>query len=166
MGASKMLNKRVATLPLCAVACYSARSGALLGVLRLRLIEALPQDVGRHAAPFEGDAAGFSSGHRADIQWRPRTDGPLHDTEVLASTFRALQETRGGADLLDGLAAGLRPEGIHPALEVIVFLECYPWERPRTLLASALEAHAFHGKSIRSDLLPFLDRTPALSRAS
>jgi hypothetical protein len=39
----------------------------------------------------------------------------------------------------------------------VVFLECYPWEKPRRLLDDALRALVFHGKAIREDLRNRLD---------
>lgn len=130
-------------LPLSAVACYQKTTGEYLGVVRLRLLEAFPLEVGRHA--FE-TPTGRANVARPDLHWKPSPDIDPPLAAELERLFSRLAESDSPVSLLQSLLAGT------PGETDFVFLECYPWERPRRLLNDALRALSFHGKAIRADL--------------
>ena len=149
-----MTKKSGPLLPMSAVACYQKTTGLFLGVVRLRLLEALPREVGRHAfEPTFGDTRPV----RPDLQWRPSPEVPDAIARELEGLFSNLSCSESALGLLENLVAGggtLEHPGSGRSEERtdVVFLECYPWEKPRRLLDDALRALVFHGKAIREDL--------------
>lgn len=157
------MTRSASTLPVSAVACYHVGTGAFLGVLRLRLIEALPRGVGRHGLGEQGVPGGAARTVSPEIAWHPAPDAPSGLSRALEIAWGSLRAEDLHTGLLDTLVQGNghASSAVAEALGTsdgdasdggVAFIECYPWERPRASLADALRVQAFHGKAIRSDL--------------
>jgi len=139
-------------LPISAVACYDLDEGTLLGTVRVRLIESLPVSVGRHGIADEPAARLLV---HQELEWRPAPNGNPQRSEQLATLLKAQGNLPVGASSPDA-ATGPDVFALLDAFTAqearVVFLECYPWERPAPHLADAVRLQAFHGKPLREDL--------------
>ena len=84
------------------------------------------------------------------LSWR---QNPNASEAICVDVQNFLQERNGRFNETKLIQQLVQEQCFLESEEEIVFLECYPWEKPNAHLTEALKLLLFHGKEVRADLL-------------